>query len=71
MERYYKEPIVHHSQSLYQTIVMTKRGEDLRLFLNGNLQFLSLDEHRYHEALVDWPMAVLPKQSDISVLILG
>jgi spermidine synthase len=29
------------------------------MYLNGNIQFLSLDEARYHEALVDWPMKLL------------
>src|SRR5262249_42403064 len=26
--------------------------DDMRLYLNGNLQFSSRDEHRYHEALI-------------------
>ena len=32
-------------------------GRDLRLFLNGDLQFSSVDEYRYHEALVHPAMA--------------
>ena len=32
--------------------MLTKRGEHVRLFLNGHLQFASVDEYRYHEALV-------------------
>jgi spermidine synthase len=36
----------------YQRIVLTRNGADLRLHLNGNLQFSSRDEYRYHEALV-------------------
>ena len=35
---------------------MTKHKDDLRLFLDGNLQFSSADEYRYHEALVHIPM---------------
>jgi spermidine synthase len=35
--------------------VLTRRGGELRLYLNGNLQFSSRDEYRYHEALV-WPV---------------
>jgi spermidine synthase len=30
---------------------MTKHEDDVRLYLDGNLQFMSLDEQRYHEAL--------------------
>ena len=70
MRSYYKEPIIYHEQSPYQSIVLTKRGEDVRLFLNGNLQFLSLDEERYHEALVDWPMELLTAQEALDVLVL-
>ena len=36
----------------YQRIVVTRQADDIRLFLNGNLQFSSRDEYRYHEALV-------------------
>ncbi len=70
MRSYYKEPILFHEQSPYQSIVLTKRWEDVRLFLNGNLQFLSLDEGRYHESLIDWPMKLLATQQNINVLVL-
>ncbi len=43
---------MHAEQSRYQRIVVTERGESFQLYLNGNLQFSSEDEHRYHEALV-------------------
>ncbi|MEL6471753.1 MAG: polyamine aminopropyltransferase [Cyanobacteria bacterium J06623_4] len=48
----YKAPIVWRSQSTYQRIVLTRFGSDLRLFLNGELQLSTIDEYRYHEALV-------------------
>jgi spermidine synthase len=32
--------------------VLTRWKNDMRLYINGNLQFSSHDEHRYHEALV-------------------
>lgn len=44
--------IVHVEQTRHQRIVLTDNRGDLRLFLNGHLQFSSRDEHRYHEALV-------------------
>lgn len=48
---------------------MTKYGNDVRLFLNGNLQFSSLDEFRYHETLVASALSSIenPKR----VLIMG
>ncbi|MCM0675350.1 polyamine aminopropyltransferase, partial [Micromonospora phytophila] len=58
-QQLYRDPVVHAERSRYQEIVLTRSvaepgrtGTDLRLFLNGDLQFSSLDEYRYHEALV-------------------
>ena len=65
----YDDPIALHVRSKYQEIVVTQsvRGGDTRLFLNGDLQFSSVDEHRYHEALVHPAMAG-PHES---VLVVG
>lgn len=65
----YKAPVVWRSQSTYQRIVLTQFGPDVRLFLNGELQLSTVDEYRYHEALVHPAMASVqqPKQ----VLLLG
>jgi spermidine synthase len=56
-QRLYRDPITHAERTPYQEIVITRSvaftgGGDLRLFLNGDLQFSSVDEYRYHEALV-------------------
>ena len=48
----FEHRVVHSEQSQYQRLIVTKHKEDIRLYLNGNLQFSSIDEHRYHEALV-------------------
>ena len=53
----YEDPVVGRQQSRHQRIVLTRRRDDLRLYLDGNLQFSSLDEYRYHEALVHPAMA--------------
>jgi spermidine synthase len=44
--------IIFTQTTPYQRIVVTKGKTGYSLFLNGNLQFNSFDEHRYHEALV-------------------
>ena len=44
--------IIYAKSSPYQRIVVTKGKTGYALFLNGNLQFNSFDEYRYHEALV-------------------
>ncbi len=48
----YADEIVHARSTAYQRIVLTRSPRELRLYLNGHLQFSSLDEYRYHEALV-------------------
>jgi len=53
--RLYRHPILLAEQSRYQKLVVTRRKQDIRFFLDGHLQFCSLDEHRYHEALVHVP----------------
>ena len=44
--------MIFSETSPYQRIVVTAGRAGVRLFLNGNLQFHSRDEYRYHEALV-------------------
>jgi len=56
-DRLYEDPVVGRLQTRHQRIVLTRRRDDLRLYLDGNLQFSSLDEYRYHEALVHPAMA--------------
>ncbi|MFN7490984.1 MAG: polyamine aminopropyltransferase [Chryseotalea sp.] len=65
----YSGKIIVSASSPYQRIILTKQKDDLRLFLNGNLQFSSKDEYRYHEALVH-PAAVRTKNLN-KVLVLG
>ena len=65
----YQDKVIYSKTTKYQRMVLTRGGDDLRLFLNGNLQFSSRDEYRYHEALVHVGLA--SKKSATNVLILG
>lgn len=62
------EPIIHAISTPYQRIVLTRRGNNVSLFLNGNLQFASIDEYRYHEALVLPAMGRVINPADILIL---
>ncbi|HEX6735570.1 MAG TPA: polyamine aminopropyltransferase [Azonexus sp.] len=64
----YADEIVYAESSPYQRIVVTRWRDDLRLHLNGNLQFSSHDEYRYHEALVHPGLAGLPGARRVLVL---
>lgn len=65
----YQDNIIFAKQTPYQKLVFTKWKKDYRLYINGNLQFSSVDEYRYHETLVHIPM--LLARSHERVLILG
>jgi spermidine synthase len=68
-DRFYAEPVLYSETSAYQRIVVTASPHGVRLFLNGNLQFHSRDEYRYHEALVHPAMA--GQGAPKNVLVLG
>ncbi len=66
-QRLYADPIIAFRQSAYQEIVVTRRGNDMRLYLDGGLQFSTRDEYRYTESLV-YPAL---SSGARSVLVLG
>jgi spermidine synthase len=69
-QRLYNDHILFRQQSSYQRIVLTRgAGDDIRLYLDGNLQFSSRDEYRYHEILVH-PLMGAARQRE-HVLVLG
>ncbi|KZN32514.1 polyamine aminopropyltransferase [Pseudoalteromonas luteoviolacea] len=65
----FDDPVVHSEQTQYQQIVMTRHKNDVRLYLNGGLQFSSIDEYRYHEVLVH--PAMQRNEAIEDVLVLG
>ncbi|GGP23811.1 polyamine aminopropyltransferase [Silvimonas iriomotensis] len=65
----YGDEIIYARTTPYQRLVVTRWKDDLRLYINGNLQFSSRDEYRYHEGLVHPLMQASPWAQ--SVLILG
>jgi len=67
-QKLYRDYIIKAFDTQYQRVTLTKNGGDLRLYLNGNLQFSSVDEYRYHEALVHIPASLAPRRSHVLVL---
>lgn len=65
----YRERIVFKKTTPYQKIILTQNDGEMKLYLNGNLQFSSKDEYRYHESLVHVGLSRLEKPKQ--VLILG
>jgi spermidine synthase len=69
-ESVFTDPVVYTKTSPYQRIVVTRNNAGFQLFLNGNLQFSSADEYRYHEGLVH-PAMVAAETPPRRVLVLG
>jgi len=66
----FADNIVYAKSSPYQRIVVTRGKTGYSLFLNGNLQFNSFDEYRYHEALVHPAFAAFEGDAK-RILVLG
>ena len=65
----YRDEIIYTANTPYQRVVITKTRNDVRMFINGSIQFSSQDEYRYHEALVLPAMA--SAHSRRNVLVIG
>ncbi len=65
----FADEIIYTKTTPYQRIVITKGRAGFQLFLNGNLQFSSADEYRYHESLVH--PAMMAASEPRKVLVLG
>ncbi|GAK54641.1 spermidine synthase [Candidatus Moduliflexus flocculans] len=68
-DKLYQDDIIYTADTRYQRIVLTRWRDDIRLYLNGQLQFSAVDEARYHESLVIPAMEASRPAAD--VLILG
>lgn len=68
-QKKYKDKVIFSEQTKYQKIVLTEWKDEHWLYLNGNLQFCSIDEEMYHEPLVH-PIMQL-HQNPQKVLVLG
>ena len=64
----YRGDIIYARTTPYQRVVLVREGDSLQMFLNGNLQFNSRDEYRYHEALIHPGLQSLRGPADVLVL---
>jgi spermidine synthase len=67
-KRIYQEDVIFSKRTKYQEMVLTRSGNDFRLYLDGALQFSTYDEYRYHEMLVHPVMQAAGRVSDVLVL---
>lgn len=64
----FTDEVIYAKTTPYQRIVLTRAKDDIRLYLNGHLQFSSFDEYRYHEALVHPGLAAVARPERVLVL---
>lgn len=64
----YADEVILAKDTRYQRIILTNWKDDMRLYLNGHLQFASRDEYRYHESLVHPGLAARSEKSQVLVL---
>ena len=50
----YRDAVIMSEQTQYQKIVVTRHKDDVRLYIDGNVQFSSKDEYRSWEAVTAW-----------------
>ncbi len=67
--RLYQDPVIYAETTPYQSMVITRKHDRIRLYINGALQFDAYDEYRYHESLVH--PAMLASHRHDRVLIIG
>lgn len=69
-QKLFKDRVIFAETTKYQHIVLTKSAaQDIYCYINGNLQFCSIDEAIYHEMLVHPAFQIA--ESRKNVLILG
>ncbi len=64
----YRDTVIFSEQTQYQKIVMTRWKDEYALFINGNQQFSTYDEERYHEPLVHLALSLLSHREDILII---
>jgi len=65
----YRNNIIYSKQTSYQKIVITANNNRIQFYINGAIQFDTIDEHRYHESLVH-PVMMNAKVHE-NILIIG
>lgn len=64
----YSDNIIYSQNTPYQNITITGNIGRIKLFINGALQFDSIDEYRYHESLVHPAMSANKRHRNILII---
>lgn len=66
----YFDQIIYQKQTQYQKLTITRSNSnrEMKLYIDGHIQFSTRDEYRYHEALVHPVMSIEGKKENVLVL---
>ncbi len=64
----YRSPIIYSEQTPYQKLVATSSKGRIQFYINGAIQFDTLDEYRYHESLVHPVMGSVRAHENILII---
>jgi len=64
----YRNDIIYSEQTSYQKIVITAKDNRLQCYINGSIQFDTIDEYRYHESLIHPIMLNTPQHNNILIV---
>jgi spermidine synthase len=67
-QRQYRDKIIFAEQTPYQKLVITRWKDNFWLYINGQTQFSTFDEERYHEPLVHPAMKLAARNNNILIL---
>lgn len=64
----YQHNIIYSKQTPYQKLIITGHEGRIQFYINGAIQFDSIDEFRYHESLVHPAMSMSPLAENILII---
>ena len=64
----YNNNIIYSKQTKYQKIIVTAMGNRTAFYINGAIQFDTIDEFRYHESLIHPIMLNVPHKENILII---
>jgi len=67
-KRLYQHNILYSEQTPYQKLIVTSDGNRVQFYINGAIQFDSIDEYRYHESLVHPVMHTATNHENILII---
>jgi len=64
----YQNNIIYAKQTPYQKLTVTAHNGRIQFYINGAIQFDTIDEHRYHESLIHPIMNMVKHHENILVI---